>query len=100
MTLWETLFPNPEKPGVTVPSTPDLPPIPGAYSWLSWPTSLTAQATNEVTPYPTKGGWGANTAGMISGAYNSTGKAYGLFGPTNTITTTSGSTTTTILPQE
>jgi hypothetical protein len=98
LTVWETLFPNPEKPPVTVPSTPDRPPIPGEYNWLHWPLTATAQATDEVSPEETMGGWGANTAGMISAAQNSKGKSYGLFGPSNTITTTSGGTTTTTLP--
>ena len=67
---------------MTVPSTPDLPPIPPAYNWLKWPLAPTVNAIDEAQPDLTKGGWGSETAGMMA-SYNDTGKSYGLFGPSN-----------------
>lgn len=68
--------------------------MPQAYDWVDWPTSMTAQSTTEVEPDITKGGWGANTAGMQEATVK-TGKSYGLFGPTKEYNTTVGTTTTT-----
>ena len=76
------MFPDPNNPGIKVPATPNRPPIPYAYNWLAWP--ITAPVTNppsilEAVPEPNMGGWGSETAGMLSGYIQ--GKSYGLFGP-------------------
>ena len=76
------MFPDPNNPGIKVPATPNRPPIPYAYNWLAWP--ITNPVTNppsilEAVPEPNMGGWGSETAGMLSGYIQ--GKSYGLFGP-------------------
>jgi len=72
------IFPDPSVPVITVPATPDRPPQPEQYTWLNLPNTITG-TTNEVLPDPTKGGWGAETAGMLAATID--GKSFGLVGP-------------------